>query len=193
MNRKSASDSSERLPEHRHAEQQPAGQQDQRDLDVADDDVGHDLAEHDLERADRHREQVLHRAALALAGDRDRGHHHHGHGQDGADQARHDVVFGRAFGVVAAVDAQIERRARRLSAASGPVRSCASAVRFERGERCQRVAGRDRVGGVGLDQDRRPLAAQQLAREVRRNAEHELDLAAREQLGRLGLARRPGG
>ena len=42
------------------------------DLDVADEDVGDDLAEQHLERPRRHREQVLHRAALALAGDRER-------------------------------------------------------------------------------------------------------------------------
>ena len=58
------------------------------------------------------------------------------------------------------------------------------------GERRERVAGRDRIGGVGFHEHRRALAAQQLAPEVLGDADHELDVAARQQLVRLGLARR---
>jgi hypothetical protein len=56
-------------------------------------------------------------------------------------------------------------------------------------QRRERVAGRDRVGGIGLDQDGGPAAAQQLAREVLGHAEHELNVAARQELCRLRLAR----
>ena len=77
-----------RAAEHRHVEQQQGGADDDRDLDQPDADERQQLADHHLERGDRHGEQVLHGAALALAGDGERGHDHHGHGQDGADQAR---------------------------------------------------------------------------------------------------------
>ena len=42
-------------------------EQDERHLDQADQDVGHDLAGHHLDRQRRRGEQVLERAALALA------------------------------------------------------------------------------------------------------------------------------
>jgi hypothetical protein len=51
--------------------------------------------------------------ALALAGQGQGGHHHQGHGQDDAQEARHDVVGGDVFRVVAAVDDELERLARR--------------------------------------------------------------------------------
>ena len=47
-----------------------------------------------------------------------------------------------------------------------------------------RVAGRDRVGGVGLDEDRRLLAADEVAAEIRRDLHHELHRAARAAAGR---------
>ena len=97
----------------------------------------------------------------------------------------HDVVLRDALGVVAAVHAHLERRlaacCRRRAARSGRGRApCWSSVR----ERRQRVAGRRRIGGVGLDQQHRPLAAHELAREIRRDRQHELHLAARQQRAR---------
>ena len=46
---------------------------------------------------------------------------------------------------------------------------CASAVCTMLLERAERRAGRDRIGGVGRDQQRRPVAAPQRALEVRRD------------------------
>ena len=86
-------------------------------LDVADDDIGHDLGEHHLDRPHRHRQQILHRAALALAGDRQRRDEQRRHRQHDADQARHDVEHGQLLGIVAGVDHELERRARRLASA----------------------------------------------------------------------------
>ena len=57
----------------------------------------------------RHGEEVLHRAALALAGDGERRHDHQGHGEDDAHEPGHDVVGGDALGVVAAVERSLER------------------------------------------------------------------------------------
>ena len=85
------------------------GQQDQRHLHVADRDVRHDLADDELERLDRRDDQLLERAALALARDRHRGEHHHGHRQDHADQAGHDVDRGAQVGVVPGVRLELDR------------------------------------------------------------------------------------
>ena len=85
-----------------------------------------------------------------------------------AHQPRDDVVLRDRLGVVARVRDELERaglrRERRAAGRSGRATSadCASWA-----ERRQRVAGRRRVGRVGLDQQRRPLAADQRAREVR--------------------------
>ena len=105
-------------------------QQDHRDLDRADGDVGHDLADHHLDRPHRHGEQVLHGAALALAGDGERGHHHHGHGQDHRQQAGHDVEPRLALGVVAALQHDLDAArlgiARRRAGRPGRARSACS-------------------------------------------------------------------
>ena len=71
MKRISTADSSSEAADHRHVEEELRREEDHDHLHVADHDVGHDLAEHHLERAHRRGEQVLHRAALALAGHRD--------------------------------------------------------------------------------------------------------------------------
>jgi hypothetical protein len=55
--------------------------------------------------------------------------------------------------------------------------------------RTRRVAGGRRIAGVGLEQQRRPRAAQEVAREVLRDVDHELHLAARERVVRIVLAR----
>ena len=68
-----------------------------------------------------------------------------------------------AFGVVAAVDrAPRTAAAPRASGASGPMQVLArNATRASSRQRGDRVAGGRRVGRIGLDQQRRPLAAQQ--------------------------------
>jgi len=62
-----------------------------------------------------------------------------------------------------------------------------------RPRRGQRIGGGDRIGGVGVDQHLRALAAHQPAREVRRDGDHELHLAALQELVGLGLALGPMG
>ncbi len=159
---------------------------DERRLDEADDDVGRDLAEHDLERLDRHGEQALHGAALHLARDGERGEDQHGHGEDGAEQARHDVEAGDAGGIVAAVLADLEggRQRGRLGQA---------AVARERGgedafQRAERGAGGHGIGGVGDDQQRRAVAAPQVALEAGGNLDAEQHLAGPDPVVHLGLA-----
>ena len=58
-----------------------------------------ELAEHEAERIDRRDQQLLERAALALAHDRDRGEHDGHDLQQHRDEAGDDVVRGPAVGV----------------------------------------------------------------------------------------------
>ena len=121
---------SARLPSIADVEQEPRHQQDHRDLHRADGDVGRDLADHHLDRPHRHGQQVLHRAALALARHGERRHHHHGHGEDHRQQARHDVEPRLALGIVAALQHHLDgarlacaaRRAGRRGRAAAPAR-----------------------------------------------------------------------
>jgi hypothetical protein len=147
-------------PKHQHA-----GEQNERRLHEADQHIGRDLAEHDLERRDRHGEQAFHGAALDLAGDRERGEDQHRQGENGAEQAGDDVERCQGRRIVAVMRADLEQR---LGAFGKP------AVVDERGgndlrQRRHRRAGRDRVGGVGGDEQRRHVAAAQRALEARRN------------------------
>ena len=135
MNRPSATRSSGTEPRIGSWKNSAEDDEDEQHLDVADDDIGHDLGEHHLDRPHRHGEQVLHRAALALAGDRQRGHEQRRHHQHDADQSRHDVEHGELLGIVAGVHDELERRRR-------PARPAGSA------------AGRGRAR-----RDRRPSAA----------------------------------
>ena len=167
---------------HRHVEQEPRREQDQPHLHVADQDVGDDLAEHHLERARRHGEQVLHRAALALARDGQRGDHHHRHRQHDAHQARHDVVLRDRLGVVVRVDAQLDGPSLAARKRERPFEVVARgpSTRARAASRCALLVAAG-IGGVGLDEDRGPLAAQQIAREILGNVDDELHFAAREQ------------
>ena len=58
-------------------------------------------------------------------------------------------------------------------------------------DRRDRVAGRRRIGRIGLEQQRRSLAAHQPPREVGRNREHELRLAGGEHAVGVVLVARP--
>jgi hypothetical protein len=164
---------------HRHVEKPARGQEDQRHLDQPDDDVRHDLAGHHLDGRRRRREKVLESAALALAGHRQAGHEDHGHGQDHAQQTGYDVVGGEAFRVVATVDAQFDRRRGRTPQAR-QVR-CKD-LEAEILEYRDGATGGHRVGGVGFDQQRRALAAHQVAVEAGREGDDELDLATLEEV-----------
>src|SRR6185436_18677492 len=78
----------------RHEEEIARREQDDARLDQPDEDVRHDLAGHHFQRLRGGSEQVLHRAALALARHGEAGHHYHGHGEDHPHQAGDDVVLG---------------------------------------------------------------------------------------------------
>jgi hypothetical protein len=110
------------------------------------------------------RQQVLHRAALDLAGERHRRHHHHGHGEDDAEQAGHDVVRGDALRVVAPVNDDSIGGGARARKASGPVEfwSERRLRTFDRGSaRCRRRPP---------DRWRRRRSAAAVARRARRAA-----------------------
>ena len=126
----------------------------------ADDDIGRDLAEHDLGRPHRHGEQRLHRAALDLARHRQRGVDQHGHGEDRADQSGHDVAPRLAGRIVAPMHAQLEGR-RHFVRATRAARSARGRAPARRRRRRPAIGadGRGRIGGVGDEQQRRPLAA----------------------------------
>ena len=57
-------------------------------------------------------------------------------------------------------------------------------------ERAERRAGGHRIGGVGRDQQRRPVAAPHRALEVGRDLDGEQHLAGGQQLVELGLGAR---
>ena len=58
------------IPLNRHAEHQAPQDEDDRDLHVADQQEGEDLAQHQPDLLDRGHDQLLQRAALALAHER---------------------------------------------------------------------------------------------------------------------------
>ena len=155
--------------------------QNDQDLDRADDEIGQHLAEHDLDGRRRHGEQILHRAAFGLPGQRDGSHHHHGHLQDHAKQARDDVVLRDAFGVVAPVHDDIELRFRefggfRLRALLAQQRPLRHGAERRNGPACNR-----RIGGVSLDQYLWLVAAFDTAGEVGGDGDQEGDGAVRHQ------------
>ena len=116
--------------------------------------IGHDLGEHHLDRPHRHGEQVLHRAALALLGDRQRRHEQGRDHQHDADQPRHDVEHGELLGIVAGVHHETG-----TAGCAGSAAHHRRQVAVERGgdgrERRRGVADRRGIGGVGVDQHRR--------------------------------------
>ncbi len=67
-------------------------------------------------------------------------------------------------------------------------RSCASAVCTSDAERAERRAGRDRIGGIGRDQQRRLVAAPHRALETARDLDPEQHLAGLQQIVELGDA-----
>ena len=191
MNRKTPRISPGQPPCHRHPEQQSRDDEDQSGLDHADDHERGELADHHFERLHRRREQALHRPALLLAGHADRGHHDEGQGQDDAEQTGDDIVSGDVLRIVAAVDDHFER-GRGVGRLLGRGACEVVAQRFprQRGERGERASGRGRIGGVGLDQDLRLVAAHHAPGEIAGNGDRELDLAGRDQLVELGRAAR---
>ena len=129
----------------------------------------------------RRGEQAFHRPAFAFPRDGQRGDHDHGHGQDDSHQTGNDVVLGDAVGIVFEVNSHFDR--------PGPGREI-----FQRSGQVA-IEGRARdlihdlhggadgggIGGVGLDEHCRSVSADQPAREVRRQIQDELHLAASQQ------------
>mmetsp|Transcript_23364 Transcript_23364/g.55522 ORF Transcript_23364/g.55522 Transcript_23364/m.55522 type:complete len:372 (+) Transcript_23364:433-1548(+) len=170
-----------RAAHHRHLEQQEGGTQDDGQLQIAQQHIGQDLADHHLERPHRCGQQVFHRAALTLAGHGQRSQHDHGHGQDGADQAGHDVVAGQSFGVVAALDAHLERRGAWGQRGERPAQLAVQRGLCKLVQRGNGVARSRGVGGIGRDQQRRPFAAHDAGAEVVGHDDQELNVAALQQ------------
>ena len=170
-----------------HAEHEMGHDEDEAELNVADENVGRDFPDQNLEGPRWHGEQVFHRAAFPLARDGEAGDHDHGHGEDDAHEARDDVVLRVDLRIIKRVDLHIE--------GSGGV--------FEIGERAFEIVlqggvenavdgadgipGRDGIGGVGLDQDRGAVAAQEVPRKVFWDVDDEEGVAALERLFPLGL------
>ena len=79
--------------------------QDEQQLDQAEDEVGQELAEHDLEAAHRRGEELLHRAALPLAGHGERGEQDRADGQEVGGEAGDHEERRAGLRVVAGPDA----------------------------------------------------------------------------------------
>ncbi len=62
--------------------------------------------------------------------------------------------------------AQFERGLAARKRGKRPLQVVQECRAVQAGERCERIAGRDRIGGIRLHQHRGPLAAQELALEV---------------------------
>ena len=85
--------------------------------------------------------------------------------------------------VVAGVLADLERRRRDVGDGAVVLQRGAHDLR----ERAERRPGRHRIGRVGGDQQRRPVAAAQRALEVGRDLDREQHLPGRQQMVDLGL------
>jgi hypothetical protein len=154
-----------------------AARKDQQHLHVAEEHVGQDLADHHLQRPHRRGQQVFQRAALAFARHGHGRHHHQRHRQDHAHQPRHHVVGGDAFGVVAAVQAQLEGR---MAGAQRGQRAHQLMHQRQRGSDCSAAtAGPVAAGSVASAYTASAglFAAQQAAREVGREDQRKLHLA----------------
>jgi hypothetical protein len=156
MNTRIAASSRPSEPCERHREQPPRRQQDHHHLYRADPHIGRDLADHDLERARRHRQQVLHGAALDLAGERHGGHHHQRELQDHPEQPGHDVVLGDVLRVVEPVDEDLEAGVLLPGRLGLGAELAGERLGRDPVEDADRRARCRRVAGVGLDQDLRP-------------------------------------
>jgi hypothetical protein len=83
------------------------------------------------------------------------------------------------------VHPDVDRRRQRLQLGERPGEIAVQRQRDLR-ERGDGVAGGGRVGGVGFDEEHRPLAAHQLAAEVLGDGDRELHFAPRKQAVELG-------
>ena len=149
------------------------GQEDETDLDAADQDVGNDLADQHFRGTHRHRQQVFHGAAFPFARDGQAGDQDHCQGEDDAHETGDDVVLRDRFGVVAGVNAQVDRAARASKIGERALEIVLERHLHEHAQRTDGVAGCGRIGRIGLDEQHRPVAAQEVAAEVLRDRHHE--------------------
>ena len=106
-----------------------------------------------------------------------------------ADQPGHDIQRGDLFGVVAAVQHDLERRLRRLRPAGRPAGRGSAPWRSTPPRAAVALPIAVGSDGVGVHQDLRLFAAVDPAREVGRDVQHEQHVAARQRLVGLGSRR----
>ena len=121
----------------------------------------------------RHRQEVFVSSPFALARQRDRGRHHHGQGEDHRQKTGHDIVLGVGFRIVETVHYDVERRRRGGAHRQWPGKIVAQCGTDETGDGGNGIGGGGRIGRIGLDQQRRPRAAHQIAREIDRDVDDE--------------------
>ena len=153
--------------------------------------VGRHLAHDQFQRADRRDDELLDRAALALAHDRRGGEHGGQHHQDHADQRRDHVVGADQIGVVPHLCAHLHRRLRRarLAARGGALHHDVRRLRLpDHRRRGERGAGDARVRAVDHKRHLGLLPAGQPLAVVGRDDQPGPRLAAVDQPAQLRLA-----
>ncbi|AQH00625.1 hypothetical protein A9R05_16765 [Burkholderia sp. KK1] len=171
----------ERIADERYVKDETRGEQNDRCLNETDEHVRHDLAGHHFDGAHGCREQVFHRAALAFARHCEARHHDEGHREDDAHQARNDVVLRDALGVVEVMHLDVECGGLAVQRCKRAGEVLAGYGLDQAGQRVACLAHRVRIGGVCFDKQCGPLAAQELAREIGGNVEHEQHAPLRER------------
>ena len=131
--------------------------------------------------------RFFHCAAFALTRNRECGYHDHRHGQDHAHEAGHNVELRDRLRIVERVDAQIHRTGRTVEKIERALEVVLQGRIHQRRERAERGARGDGIGGVCLDEQGGAVAAQQVAREIRRDIDDELHAALREQVATFSL------
>src|SRR5215468_72690 len=173
---------------HRYVKEKIGRDQDDRYLDVADEYVWHNFSDEHFTGAGRHRQKIFHRAALPFAGNGQASDHHHCHGQDHAHETRHDVILRNDFWVVEGVNAQVDRTVCGIKRSKGSLQIVLQRCIKKRPQGAERDSSRSRIGCVRLDQQRRPIATQEIAAEIFRNVDHKLNLTARKQIMPFGFS-----
>ena len=168
------------------AEERDAQERHRGDIDEADGEVGQELAEDDLDPGHRRRGELLHGAALPLAGDGQRGEHRRDDHHDHRDEPGDDHVAAGEGLVVPDSRLGGERQRQPFAVEDDAL-----------AERCRHslgVAERDRrrigVGAVEEKLDGRGAAGSEVGGEAGRDDQHEAGRAAGEELRRVAGALR---
>jgi hypothetical protein len=175
-------------PKDGHAKHKIGHEKDQAQLQIADDNIGGDLSHQDFQRARWHGEEIFHRAPFALAGNGQPSDHNHSHGEDDAHESRHDVILSIDFGIVERVNLQIEGAVRAIEIVEWTLEVIMQSAREKRIYRAEGVACRTGVRRIGLDQNCRPIATENVTGKIGRYADNELRVTARESLAAICLA-----